>query len=124
VEDGAYISAGTCKGSGHHRSVLSLFAGEFVWDPDYDDGQSCSDGNDTGFNLYQIIVDRRRFQIPDRFWFSIRDLKSTLGDRGSGHCPITTTHAWIEGWDYLRGEHGVGRATLTFMPLGGRRIFL
>jgi hypothetical protein len=30
---------------------MSLFAGEFVWDPDYDDGQFFSDGNDTGFNL-------------------------------------------------------------------------
>ena len=76
-------------------------------------------------NRYQIIVDRRRlwFQLPDRFWFSVRDLKSTLGDRRSGYFPITMTHAWVEGWDCL-GEHGVGRATLRFMPLGGRRIFL
>jgi len=77
-------------------------------------------------NRYQISVDRRRlwFQIPDRFGFSVRDLKWTLNNHKSKYYPITTTHAWVEGWDCLGGEHGVGRATLTFMPLGGRRIFL
>jgi hypothetical protein len=115
VEGDAYISAGTGKGSGHHRSVSS-FAGEFVWDPDYDNGPSPTTMTRVSIsilirasetrNRYQIIVDRRRpwFPIPDTFWFFVRDLKSTLGGRASG-CSITTTttHASVEGWDGLVG---------------------
>ena len=128
-----YISAGTCKGSGHHRSVLLLFAGEVVWDPDNDDGQSCSDGNDTGFNL----------NIDSSFW----DKKSVSDNRRSTKALVPNSRqilvfrsrfeidvrwSWI--WvlpnnndarlGLFRGKHGVGRAMLTFIPLGGRRIFL
>ena len=85
--EGAYISAGTCKGSGHHRSVSS-FAGEFVWDPHYDNDPSPTTMTRISIsilirasetrNRYQIIIDRQRpwLQISDtcrsRFEIDIR----------------------------------------------------